>query len=539
MGSTIEIANRAEEAIKKLLNNDIEFNRKIMDPFPPDPYQYFWMEEYNRHPRCVHVAAPRTRKTTTASAHFLKKMLKYPYTQVLGVTPSSDQMKKQGFGNIYEWVARNDLLKAFVKRSATGKLMLHDDYVEFYSRSRFKAFGINSNLAGYNATDIWVDETDSMPPDEFKKIFDRAMAKTQNGLPAFYLLSGMIVTKGNLHGFENDPMWYSIGSDYDFRMDMYLALELGILDIEAIRAARGMYTQEEWLRLMLLIYVESKNYIWESKLHKSQMVGQKWDLRAALPKRGKRYVKSGQIAFGIDMGAQGSGDDASDFSLQVIEGSGRYRRWLYGETWAPTTDPSTLITDWADIWEYFMPDGGYGDALDANLIAQFNTELYKRGLVEYDWTLFGDNSAHAWKEWAEVGLMTPLRNHGIEKHNMYTSFKTCIDNVSLLGEDNYTGNVLVFPPFMRQEGKHWKNLGILLKELANLQEERTKAGYLSISRIKKQIEDDSIGFHGILRLKDDNPDAAVMANRFLDFLMSQENTGEMNVTAKVIERAAS
>lgn len=538
MPSKIEIVNRADAVIKELLKNKLEWRRKMMAPFPPDAFQHYWMLKFDKHGKCVLVAAPRCRKTTTAAGHFMEKMCEYPFTQVLGVTPSADQMKKQGFRNIYQWVSQNPLLKAYVKRSATGKIMLHDDYLELYNGSLFRAKGIGSEIAGYNATDIWIDETDKIPADEFKNVFDRAMAKPLNGLSSFYLLTGMIITKGNLFNFENDPLWYSVGSDDNFRMDMYMGIELGVLNVESVRGIRGQFTQEEWLRLMHLIYVESQNYIWESKLHKSQMVGQKWGLQAVEPRRGHKYKRAPgeQVGFGIDMGAQGSGDDASDYSLQVGSRKGRYRKWLYGQTWPPTTDPSTLISDWSDIWDYFMPDGGFGDALEANLLAQFNTELYKRGLVNYDWTLFGDNSAAAWKEWASVGLMAPYRNHGIHKHEMYQSFKTCADNVSLLGTDGFTGNVIVFPNFMGQKGAAWQNLGITLKELANLQSERTKAGYLSISRIKKMIEDSSIGFHGTLKLKDDNPDALCMMNRFLDLLESMENDGDLTFYTKTVER---
>jgi len=535
LAQRIEIYHRAEEAIKKIIDNPIEFYRKFCRPFPPDGYQYLWMQEYDNHSRCVHPATPRTRKTTTASAYFFRKMFKHPYVELLHVTPRADQGKRQGYRNIYEWIAQNELLKAFVKRSATGKLMLYDDHVVLYNNSVAKCFGVDSKFEGENATDIWVDETDDIPEDKFKKIFDRGLAKNKNGLPTFYLLTGMIKTKGNLYNFENDPLWHVVQP----RVDLYMALQLGVIAREDAKTLRGQMSQEEWLRLMMLIYVESRNFIWESKLRASQIIGLKWGLKPHKPIYGKTFRRApgSVIAIGIDMGAQGSGDDASEYALQVVQGFGRYRRWLYSQVWPPTTDPSVLINDWVRIWEYFRPDGGYADALGAGLIAQFNGELYKRGLVSHDWTMFGDNSQSSWNEWREYGLLTPLRNSGVNKHNMYMSLKTALDNTPNIGDKEFSGNVFIFPQEDRSlSAEEWRELTITLRELSNLNAERTKAGYLSIGRIKKKIDDAEVGFSGSLKLGDDRADALAMANYFLDFLLADEGQKDFRVVAKAVER---
>jgi len=532
LAGRIEIANRAEKAIKKIIDNDIEFYRKFARPYPPDAYQYMWLQEYSNHNRCVHPATPRTRKTTTASLHFFRKIFKHRDVEVLHVAPRVDQAKSQGYRNVYEWIAQSELLKAFVKRSATGKLMLYDDHLELYNGSKYRTFGIDSKFEGFNATDIWIDETDDIPEDGFKKVFDRGLAKNKNGLPTFYLLTGMIKTRGNLYRFENDPLWHVVQP----RMDLYLAIQLGVINLEDAKTARGMYTQEEWLRLMHLIYVESKNFIWESKLWKSQIVGLKWGLKPerVLPNRVFKRIPGSIIAIGLDMGAQGSGEDASEYALEVVQGFGRYRRWLYSKVWPPTIDPSVLINDVVRIWEYFRPDGGYGDALGANLITQINTELYERGLVDYDWSLFGDNSAKAWREWAECGLLTPLRNSGMVKHAMFMSLKTALDNISNLEDEDSTGNVFIFPQEDRSVTREeWQELTILLRELSNLTAERTKAGYLSIGRIKKKIEDTDVGFSGTIKLGDDRADALAMANYFLDFKMKEFGQQDFKVAATV------
>jgi len=535
----IEIYHRAEQAITGLINNRIEWNRKMCQPFPPEAYQYFWLQEYDNHLRCVHEAAPRTRKTTTAGIYFLEKMFKYPWTEVLLVTPRMEQGKRQGYRNVYDWIAQNELLKAYVKRSATGKLMLYDDRVELYNGSKFQIFGVDSRFEGVNATDIWVDETDDiLPSDRFKKIFDRGLAKNNNGLPTFTLLTGMIKSRGNLYNFHHDPLWYVVQP----RVDLYIAIELGVISADYARSIRSTFSQEEWLRLMLLEYVESRNFIWESKMRSSQAVGLHWGMQPEKPTYGKtfRRIPGSVISIGIDGGAQGSGDDASDYALVVTQAFGPYRRYLFSKIWSPTTDSSILINEWMKIWEYFRPNGGYADALIAGLVSQFNGELYKHGLVDYDWSMFGDNSQRAWSEWRGYGLLTPLRNSGIAKHNMYMSLKTAIDNVTNIDKTGWSGNVFIFPQEdLSLESEEWKDLSMLIRELGNLNATRTNAGYLSIGRIKKKIDDEQLGIRGgVTRLKDDRPDALAMSNFFLDFLMADEGQKDFRVTVDTQSRAS-
>jgi len=536
----VQIANRAEKAINKIIDNEVEFYRKFCNkpqPAPPDGYQYLWLNEYAENDRCVHVATPRTRKTTTAAMHFLRKLAKTKNRDLLHVGPAKSQTTDQGYKMAYEWIMQSELLQAFIKRTASGKQMLFRDGFEFFNNSKWQCFGSESQIPGFNASDIWIEEGDDFPADRFKDVFDRGMSENPDGTPNFTLITGMIKTRGNLHGFENDDMWHSVYP----RMDLHLALRLGILNKDYAKSIRGQYSLEEWLRLMHLIYVESRNFIWESKLHLSQIAGLKWKLKPVLPIDGKtfRRVPGERIGFGMDMGAQGSSEDASDYSLHAFSKIGRFRRWLFGVTWPPSTPPSILINDVCKYWRFFRPDGGFGDALDANLLTQINTKLYQDGLVDYDWSMFGDNSSTAWKKWAEYGLFAPLRNSGLEKHHMYTSLKSGLDNISYINDKDFTGNVIVFPLQDRSRSEnHWKILTTILREYANLQSEYTKAGYLSISRINKKIQDDSLGFEGTIKIGDDNADASAMANRFLDFLESLETQGEMDIYTETMERVA-
>ena len=178
-----------------------------------------------------------------------------------------------------------------------------------------------------------------------------------------------------------------------------------------------------------------------------------------------------------------------------------------------------------EIWRFFRPDGGYGDSLDANLISQINDRLYELNLTYYNWRIAGPNVLEGWSQWARRGLLTPLNNQGRTKHHFYNSLKKCIDNSVQLAQlppgAAPAGSVMIFPQIDRYKARHlehWRELQILLRELANLQAERVPSGYYKISRIVKKIEDKELKFDGKSKLGDDRADALAMANYFMDYL---------------------
>ena len=128
----------------------------------------------------------------------------------------------------------------------------------------------------------------------------------------------------------------------------------------------------------------------------------------------------------------------------------------------------------------------------------------------------------SWKKWAKRGLLTPLNNSGRTKHHFYTSLKMVIHSCAQISNMNIPrANLLVFPQVDRFKAKHldhWKELQILLRELENLQSEKTQGGYYKISRIAKKIEDKELQYKDHSKLGDDRADALAMSNYFLDYL---------------------
>lgn len=534
----IEVENVAAAAIEKIIDLPITFAHKVVEFFPRS-VQWGWFELILKHHSVVGTSAPRVGKSMIIAFTILWLMLKHARQDVRIFSPRHEQAR-EAHSYIYNWVNGSPLLKAFVKRSAGGKMMLDQTKIVFQNGSNTKLFGINTRREGTNASIFWLNEFDWFPPDKLPLIFDRGMATNVGGTPTYYILDGTIEGIGNITN--------ALASDEYFTLpmvDVYQGLAAGWLSEKEVRKARLSMTDDEWLRKYCLIPTEARNFIWESMLRFSQMVGNEWELTTfrELPAK-TRYGRppGSRIAFGLDMGAQGSGEDASEYALKVTEmvfrdGGGSYRRDLWGRTWSPTEDPGQIINDVADAWNFFRPDAAYGDSLDANLIAQINEEVHSRGYTDYDWRMFGDNSAGSWKQWRDYGLMAPLRNSGPAKHNMYVSLQKAIHNVKYMTEDDFTGNVMVFPqanPAAESAGE----LALLrtVRELANLGAEKTNAGYYKIYRIMTKTKDAKLQVNGKSMLGDDLPDALAMSNFALDFLETQEPKGDITPSVVTVER---
>ncbi len=514
--SVDQIANVADKVIQKYKDDPFERMRMIYN-VELRPFQWEWFFKMDTEPDVVAKSCKRTGKSVGVQIKNLDENVIYPDEEEMVFAPKKEQAQEvRRIQN--DIIERSKVLQAYLKRDAQGKKIFGKSDYEFINNSRSSCFGVTSNFEGWNATKQHIDETDDIPAEYLNRILGRSIGANKNGLPSRHRFTGVILGKLNLYRIEKEWGYYILPP-----VNVYQGIEAGYLDRAAVMRDRQTMSDEEWLRTYCLIYVESRNFIYESRLLLSQQIGMKWNVNPIPPSPGLYRKKEGEVlAFGLDMGAQGAGEDASDYSLQVTSSIGPYRRWLYSKTWPGTTDPEVLINDVCNLWSFFQPNGGYADALQANLVAQINDRLYELGYTSYNWRILGANELEGWPKWAKRGLMAPVNNSGRMKHHMYNSLKNAIDNCMALAKNGtVNGNIFIFPQVDRKKAEHLehhKELLILQRELANLQAERTNAGYYKISRITKKIEDPTLRFKGSRKLGDDRADALAMANHFLDFL---------------------
>lgn len=488
------------------------------------PFQWEWFFLMDEHPDILCKACPRVGKTVGIALKGLDETAMYPDEEQMVFGPKYDQAVN-AFKPAYDVIANAPVLQAFIKKNAAGKDEFGKGFVEFINNSSTRCFGVGSNFEGFNSTILHVDELDDVPADILKRIFGRTIGINKSGLPTRKRLSGVIWGKLNIYDFdENDPDFFTLPP-----VDVYQAMAGGFLAKKDVLHERRRMSSEEWLRTMCLHYVEGRNLVWESWLKISQMIGLRWNLKPIPPGSGE-YPKRGWVSFGLDMGHQGTGDDASDYSLQVTEGIGKYRRWIWGRIWPPDADPNDIIRDIVEYWAFYRPDMGFGDSLDANLIAQINTALWEKGLVGFDWRHAGANDQNGWAKWAWEGLLTPIHNNGRTKHHFYTSLQRSIKGVMGYAESGeLQGNVFIFPLLDRELARRklpsWEDLQMTLRELGNLVGERLNSGILKIVRKNKTFDDKEMEESGSLRLKDDRPDALAMSHYGLDFLHGRHSSG--------------
>lgn len=521
--ANVKIANRAEQVINKYRDDPFERVR-ILYGMELRAFQWEWWFLMDQYPDILGNACMRVGKTVVIQLKNLDDKLLNSYEEEMVVTPNYSQAIRT-FQTQYDIIDRQPVINSYVAKNAAGKLQFGQGFVEFANKSSARTFGVTSDFEGFNATIQHVDELDKIPFDRLKNIKGRATGKNRNGLPSRHRFSGVIWGKLNVFRIEQDFINNVEGAYFVLpKVNVYMGLAAGWLEKKDVMDQRMDMTDDEWLRTQCLMYVESRNFIWSARIMLSQFIGLKWGVMPSLPVFGHHFRKNDgdHIAFGLDMGAQGSGDDSSDYSLQVTLSNGPFRRWLFGKTWPGTEDPEVIISDVCRYWDFFHPDGGFGDSLQANLIAQINDRLYESHLIYVNWRKWGGNELDNWKKWAKKGLLTPLNNSGRTKHHFYTSLQMVIHSCAQIANYNIPrANLMIFPQVDRYKAKeldHWKELQILLRELENLQSERTAGGYYKISRIIKKVEDKELQYKDISRLGDDRADGLAMSNYYLDYL---------------------
>ncbi|MFQ5737355.1 MAG: hypothetical protein ACE5GY_10935, partial [Thermodesulfobacteriota bacterium] len=373
----IEVSIAAEKEIQRYKDNNALWCKNVCN-VDLRPNQAMWMEQMDRWPMTSTVAPPRTGKTFGVEMHGLKACACNPWEDYRLFAPAEHQgatsLKYQ-----IDAILASPILSAYIE-TRLGRRQLRTTGFTFQNGSNAEYFGQNASLDGVNATILRGEEFDDLDMDTWKdRILPRGMAKNRNGLPTRIRLTGVIQGKENLYNIESDPNFRST-----MKIDIYDALALGVIDEAFVDLLRSNLTDDQWLRIALVKYVESRNFFWSVHLRAMQKAGARMLLTPVAPEPGGRYESSGTVAFALDMGAQGDNKISSTYSLQVVERVGAYKRWLYGEEFSPTMDPGKLRRRITALWAFFRPVGGFGDAFDANLIAQVNDDLYADGLISYN-----------------------------------------------------------------------------------------------------------------------------------------------------------
>jgi hypothetical protein len=466
----ITVANRAEKEILRFKDDTVLWMKHCTNQ-EADPWQAIFIEEIEAHPNSLIVEPPRFGKTWSMEAVCMKELFCYPKETELIFGPKREQADN-ALREHLNWIENSELLSAYVARRR-GKRLISDTKYELVNGSRTKTFGILGHFDSEEASIVRGEEWDDMDADIWtNRVIARGGRANRSGLPTRFRLSGTIQKgKGNMFATENKGNYHVVT-----KFNVHHGLEFGVYDKSTIDLAREEMTNDEWLRIYLLIYTEAKNYIWESHLNRCIERGFKLPWDGVEYKKGGQYKPRGVVYCGFDCGHSGEKKVHSVYRVDFIEVIGETVLWLNGFEWESTTDPTRIKKELVDLWRYYGCRQGYGDALKANFIAEVNDELYAQGLITFDRSKSPENTPADWKDWD----FSPMWNTGKAKYLWAEITKTKIEHQKL-----------VLPYFHEKDDRPIANMFRRLRRcMLNIRMEMNNSSYPSLVIIKKEIGDD-------------------------------------------------
>lgn len=444
-----------------------------------DSVQILKCMEMDSHPNTVDVSCRRTGKTAIKEMYCLKHLATTPF-QEEGIVAPRLQQSQNNLNYHLDAIKRSEILTAFVGYK-NGRRQMKDMGYAFANGSKCGAFGIMSQIDGEAITVASLEETDDMPQDRLLSRFLPMLGSARRlGVEAdARQFKPQIRMTGVFKGADVVQSLLDTGEYHLLpAVDVYLGLELGILNAEWAESMRRQQSESEWIRQFLCQNVASQNWIWEKYIRKALSIGLKAGLMPLGPLPGARYRKRGLISFGYDHSGHGENPAASKSALVVCEQIGNFVTFPYVRTWPAGTDDRVVERDLLGLWEFFDPDYALGDAYGLGMLTVLNDRLFAQGLTHIDRRTVNDgqSTASSWPQWP----FAPIRFEGMTKHSMASMLKAAFHNGQAA--------IAYFDEFdMAEELNDWR---AFVRQLGNIKAEQNKAGYSSFKMADPKIGDD-------------------------------------------------
>lgn len=475
----VTVSNRAEQEIMRFADDHALWHKHVHN-VDLDPVQVLKCLEMDAHPNTVDVSCRRTGKTAIKEMYALKFLATNPY-QEEGIVAPRMQQSTNNLNYHLDAIKRSEILSAYLGYK-NGRKQLKDTGYAFTNNSKCGAYGIMSQIDGDAITFASLEETDDMPQDRLLSRFlpmlgaarrlgvDQNDAKFKPQIRVTGVFKGADVVQGLLDSGE-----YVLLP----AVDVYLGVELGILDEGWAESMRAQQSEGEWIRQFLCRNVASQNWIWEKHIRKALAVGLKASITPVGPLPGAKYRKRGLVSFGYDHSGHGESASASRSALVVTEQIGSFVVVIYVKTWSAGTDDMVVERDLTGLWEFFDPDFALGDAYGLGMLTSLNDRLFRNGLTTIDRRTIndGESTASSWPEWA----FSPIRFGGMTKHSMASVLRAVFHNgqaAIAYFDENDNGN---------SELDDWR---LLMRQLANIKAMETKSDYASYKMADPKIGDD-------------------------------------------------
>lgn len=443
-----------------------------------DPMQLLKMAEMDQHRSTVDFSCRRTGKTAVKEMYILEELATTPH-QECGIVAPRMQQALNNLTYQIDAIKRSPILSAFINYS-NGRPQLKDTSFQFVNLSSASAYGIMSQIDGDSITIGDLEEVDDMPQDRLLSRFlpmlgaaRRLGVQAQAGkFKPSVRITGVFKGADTLQRLINSGQYHALPA-----VNVYLGMQMGMVDAKWAQEMRAQQSPEEWLRQFLCQNIKARNWLWEEHIQRANMLGLHAGLERAEPVPGARYKRRGLIGMGYDHTGHGEAPEASKSALVITEVLGNWLTFPYVRLWPPGTSDTTLRDDLIAIYDYFRPDYAIGDAYGVGMMTAVNDELFRRGLthINRETVNDGQSNASAWNQWA----FAPMRFEGMTKHVMAGALREAFHNERAAFpyvDVAYDGEDKAWLAFMRQ--------------LGNLKAVPTKASYSSFSMADPKIGDD-------------------------------------------------
>ena len=441
-----------------------------------DAAQILKMQEMDENPNTVDVSCRRTGKTTVKELYALEYLATTPM-QEEGIVAPRLQQSQIGLGYHLEAIRRSQMLSAYVAYK-NGRRQMTDTGYQFFNASRATAFGIMSQIDGDAISFASIDEVDDCPQDRLMSRFLPMLGAARRlGADASVTFKPQIRITGVYKGADVLEALLKTG-EYKLlpTVDVYLAMELGLVNESWVNTMRAQQTESEWIRQFLCINTRSTNHIHERYIRLALATGINARLQPAGPLPGARYKRRGLISFGYDHSGHGENQTASRSAIVVAETIGNFVTFPFVQVWPAGTDDKVVEDALYGLWDYFRPDVAMGDAFGVGMLTSLNDRLFRNGLTDIDRMTIGDGQStqSTWQSWA----FAPIRFIGMTKHSMASALRAIFHNrraaIAEFDEDDATN--VDWMTFVRQ--------------LGNVKALPTQAGYSSYKMADGKIGDD-------------------------------------------------
>lgn len=502
----VQIAHRAEEEIMRYARPDPETGlrphaiwHKHVHNVTLDPVQVLKMIEMDQNPNTIDVSCRRTGKTAVKEMYLLEHLATMAH-QDLGIVAPRLQQSQNNLAYHLDAIDRSEILAAYIGYK-NGRKQKSDTGYQFYNRSGAWAYGIMSQVDGDSLTAASLEETDDMPAQRLLGNFLPMLgsARRLGADPAKASFKPQVRITGVFKGADvlqtllDTKQYHQLPS-----VDVYLGIELGILNAEFMMQMREQMPEGEYIRQFLCRNVASQNFLWETYIRRALGVGLQSGLTPAQPMPGERYKRRGIITFGYDHTGHGENPAASKSTLVVCEQISNFVTFPYVKSWGAGTDDKVIENDLLAAWRYFMPDGACGDAYGVGMLTSLNDRLYAEGLTDIDRRSIGDGHSNAstWADWP----FAPIRFEGMVKHSMASALRAAFHNGHAAIPYFYDGYDAVkdaantvWRPGQAARGGSMEDVAdwlLFVRQLGNIKQESTKASYPSYKMADPKQGDD-------------------------------------------------